>query len=665
MERIEFWDVLTLTQQHISKYYAAALTDENKREDLKHYIEKFILDGGTITPANSNQTTTTTSESTNEPSNTTKPTDSSTTTQSSGTTQPTTNTTQTTNTTEEPDENASPISDFEYKVNEDNGITITKYIGDDENVVIPSKIDGRNVTEIGDMSFMHLDIVSVKIPNTVTVVSAGAFSACKDLSNVVLPSALKKIGHRAFLKCTALKQINIPRSVNEWGSEVFGLSGLETVEFENGLKTIGEGAFTYTNLKSIVLPSSVKTIEARAFYGSKLETVRLNEGLLTIEIEAFGGQTLLKEFFVPTTVTNVTERAFYGSDSIEKVIFLGDAPASYLDFEERGPFVSSRVFYTVYYHAESDGFTWPYWNGYQTAVIGESTRAIPEFNDFQYSENEDGSITIHKYIGTAESVVIPETIDGKNVTVVDACAFESIENLLSVTFPDTVVDIGAKIFYGCSNLAIVNLSGNLKVIGGCAFKYCKTLASIDLPSTLQSIGESAFSYCEQLKHVTVPGSMVELQKNVFQGAGLETVSFEEGLEMIGKSAFAGTSLKEIVLPQSLIVISNGAFSFCALEKVTLNNGLITIGDLAFCSNEKLMEVIIPNTVENITELAFDSCSNLDRIKFEGNAPIEWKKEYNEPGSIYESEGIDCVIYYHAGANGFTSPIWNGYQTEIW
>ena len=46
MERIKFWDVLTLTQRHISKYYAAALTDENKREDLKHYIEKFILDGG-------------------------------------------------------------------------------------------------------------------------------------------------------------------------------------------------------------------------------------------------------------------------------------------------------------------------------------------------------------------------------------------------------------------------------------------------------------------------------------------------------------------------------------------------------------------------------------------------------------------------------------------
>lgn len=592
------------------------------------------------------------------------------------------------NITEDPNEDASPVSDFEYEINADGGITITKYIGDDEDVVIPSKIDGKNVTEIGDMSFMHLNIVSVNIPNTVTVISAGAFSfcrslttvelsnslieiqsgafsECKSLSNIVLPSTLEKIEYRAFYQCDALKHINIPKSVSELGQSIFASSGLETVEFENGLKTIGEGAFTYTNLKSIVLPSSVQTIEARAFYGSKLESVTLNEGLLTIEIEAFGGQTLLKEIVVPTTLTNITERAFYGSDSIEKVIFAGDAPASYLDFEERGPFVSNRVFYTVYYHADSEGFTWPYWNGYQTAVIGETTRTIPTFGDFEYSENEDGTITIHKYIGTAESVVIPETIDGKNVTVVDICAFESMENLISVTLPDTVIEIGAKIFYDCSNLTVVNLSENLKVIGGCAFEYCESLASIDLPSTLQSIGESAFSHCEQLRHVAIPGSMVALQKNVFWCSGLETISFEEGLETIGEYAFTGTNLKEIVLPQSLKVISDWAFSDCVLEKLTLNDGLITIGDLAFCNNDALIEVIIPNTVENITELAFDSCSNLERIKFEGNAPVEWKKEYHEPGSIYESEGIDCVIYYHANAIGFALPTWNGYETEIW
>ena len=48
MVRIKLYDVLKLTQQHISKYYATALTDESKHEDLKSYIEKFILDNGYI-----------------------------------------------------------------------------------------------------------------------------------------------------------------------------------------------------------------------------------------------------------------------------------------------------------------------------------------------------------------------------------------------------------------------------------------------------------------------------------------------------------------------------------------------------------------------------------------------------------------------------------------
>ena len=46
MERADLWEVLRLTQQHISRYYAAALNDESKKEDLKSYIEKLILDNG-------------------------------------------------------------------------------------------------------------------------------------------------------------------------------------------------------------------------------------------------------------------------------------------------------------------------------------------------------------------------------------------------------------------------------------------------------------------------------------------------------------------------------------------------------------------------------------------------------------------------------------------
>lgn len=46
MVRIELYDLLAKTQEYIAKYYATALTDEQKHEQLKAYIEKYILDGG-------------------------------------------------------------------------------------------------------------------------------------------------------------------------------------------------------------------------------------------------------------------------------------------------------------------------------------------------------------------------------------------------------------------------------------------------------------------------------------------------------------------------------------------------------------------------------------------------------------------------------------------
>ena len=48
MVRTDLWKVLSETQAHISKYYATALTDESKHDELKNYIEKFILDSGYI-----------------------------------------------------------------------------------------------------------------------------------------------------------------------------------------------------------------------------------------------------------------------------------------------------------------------------------------------------------------------------------------------------------------------------------------------------------------------------------------------------------------------------------------------------------------------------------------------------------------------------------------
>ena len=45
--------------------------------------------------------------------------------------------------------------------------------------------------------------------------------------------------------------------------------------------------------------------------------------------------------------------------------------------------------------------------------------------EFKYAKNGDGSITVEKYIGNAENIIIPKIIDDLIVTEIEKYAFES------------------------------------------------------------------------------------------------------------------------------------------------------------------------------------------------------------------------------------------------
>ncbi len=166
-----------------------------------------------------------------------------------------------------PPENHSPISDFEYRNNYYGGKSIVKYNGNDENVVIPTVIDGKAVITISGSAFeSNMNIKSVYIPDTVYQINGGAFencmyletvhlpialysigdhafANCKSLKEIELPSTLQRIGNGAFKKCYGLKYVQIPKSVNYWGGSSFASSGLTEVVFEEGLAKIGSSDF--------------------------------------------------------------------------------------------------------------------------------------------------------------------------------------------------------------------------------------------------------------------------------------------------------------------------------------------------------------------------------------------------------------------------------------
>ena len=126
--------------------------------------------------------------------------------------------------------------------------------------------------------------------------------------------------------------------------------------------------------------------------------------------------------------------------------------------------------------------------------------------------NEYTNVKLLSSSSDAEGLEIPDTIDGKYVTVLGGQTFQSNKKLKSVTLPK-----------------------RLEVIEDAAFSGCTSLESVDFPSSLRSIGRNAFSGATALK----------------------TAHFSEGLQTIGTYAFNGcTSLESVELPSTLGTLVN-------------------------------------------------------------------------------------------------------------
>lgn len=97
------------------------------------------------------------------------------------------------------------ISGFQYEVKEeDKTIIITEYIGSEEKVIIPEKIDGIEVTAIGNSAFKEKDIKEINMP------------------------FIKEIGEVAFLDCDLLESVELFKGVII-GTDAFKGTNINTV----------------------------------------------------------------------------------------------------------------------------------------------------------------------------------------------------------------------------------------------------------------------------------------------------------------------------------------------------------------------------------------------------------------------------------------------------
>ena len=207
---------------------------------------------------------------------------------------------------------AADVSDLDY-IN--NGLYVT-ILSCDSNasgeLIIPEKIEGKQVAIIGDDAFANSKLTSVTLPAKLVKLGARSFISSFQLTSIVLNNNLETIAIGAFSGCTSLKKIEIPDSVTFLGESVFsGCSSMENLLIGNGITEIRQNCFANSGIRNLSLGKNVTSIGSRAFYGnSLLENVSFNKGLQSIGDLAFSSCSNLKEVNLPDSLTGIGYSCF-------------------------------------------------------------------------------------------------------------------------------------------------------------------------------------------------------------------------------------------------------------------------------------------------------------------------------------------------------------------
>lgn len=168
----------------------------------------------------------------------------------------------------------------------------------------------------------------------------------------------------------------------------------------------------------------------------------------------------------------------------------------------------------------------------ETALNSLKGEAEKFSEGLQYRLNDDGASYSVIGIGTCtdRDVVIPDAYEGLPVTVLGSRmelepdyfggyverlhgTFQNC-TIHSVVIPDSVVSIEDNAFLGCMRLNYVSLPQGLTYVGKCAFSGSSILY-LELPNSVVEIGERVFSCCSRLQSLVLGNGVKKIPEYAF------------------------------------------------------------------------------------------------------------------------------------------------------
>jgi len=183
-------------------------------------------------------------------------------------------------------------------------------------------------------------------------------------------------------------------------------------------------------------------------------------------------------------------------------------------------------------------------------------------------------------------------------------------------------------FESDQTITSVTIGTNVTSIGNSAFEYCDGLTNVTIGNAVANIGNYAFESCVRLKRVTIPNSVTNIGNGAFVCYNLTNIAVDavnpyysstNGV-LFDKAQItliqypAGLTNSSYVIPNSVTNIGNSAFEYCAsLNSVVIPNSVTNIGYSVFLDCTSLKSVAIPNSVISIGVEAFQGCTSLTNV----------------------------------------------------